>query len=171
MSIFLVHPSIKTQFDRLIAELEHLQVEASKAAEREGTYIYSDIIWMPNPPVRKVCEDGKPKLVFAQDLTLEEIDGELPPRYEDIQNFYNDVPCINASDWQSQFLRTGCCMEGIAVHKSIGTDEILEKIHIYNRLVEVKLAIDKTTCPGGCPNFAKPVQCIDGKPVVELTNQ
>lgn len=164
----LVHSSIKEQFDQLMVELEQLQSEASKAATREG--ILNDSMWAPNPPLRKECADGKPKLIFAQDLSLEEINAELPVRYEELENFYNDVPCTDADEWSSYFLRTGCCMEGIAIHKTIRTAEMFDKIHIYNRLMEGKLWLEKVKCVGvDCPNMAKPVQCIDGKPVVEMT--
>jgi hypothetical protein len=163
----LVHPSVRTAFDRLMDELQYLQSEAGKAAAREG--ILNDLMWAPNPPLRKVCSEGKPKLVFAQQLSLEEINEELPVRLEELENFYNDVPCTDAGEWTSYFLRTGCCMEGIAIHKTIRTAEMFDKVHIYNRLMEAKLALEKPDCrESNCPTQAKPVQCIDGKPVIEM---
>jgi hypothetical protein len=59
-------------------------------------------------------------------------------------------------------------MEGIAVHKTIRSTEMKEKIALYNRLMENKLRLEKTTCQGGCANMARPVQCKDGKPFVEV---
>jgi len=151
-----------------MADLQHLQSEAGKAAAREG--IVNDYIWAPNPPLRKVCAEGKPTLIYVQNLPLEEINEELPPRLDEIENFYNDVPCTDANAWSSYFLRKGCCMEGIAIHKTIRTAEMFEKIHIHNRLMERKLALEKTDCKNNnCPTQAKPVQCINGKPVIEMT--
>ncbi|HMR18015.1 MAG TPA: hypothetical protein PKA53_01835 [Sphingobacterium sp.] len=166
---FMVHLSIMLKFDQLMVELEQLQSEAGKAATREG--ILNDMMWSPNPPVRKVCADGKPKLIFAQNLSLEEVNEELPIRLEELENFYNDITCTNADEWTGYFLRAGCCMQGIAIHKTIRTAEMFEKVHIYNRLMERKLSLEKMDCKDmNCPNEAKPVQCIDGKPVIEMTS-
>lgn len=168
---YLVHSSLKKQFEKLQLELDHLQGERNKAAEREGK-IFNDAqrfsMPAPNPPVGKVCHNGKAKLRFAYELSLEEVNAELPKRLKELQEFYKDVTCSNPNDWTSHFLRTGCCMEGIAVHKTIRSNEMIEKIQLYNRLMENKLHLDKTNCQGGCPNMASPVQCRDGKPFIEV---
>jgi len=165
-SYYLVHPSIKTQFDKLQTELQQLEKERGKAASREG--ILSDSYMLPNPPVRKVCDQGKPKLIYVQNLSIDEINAELPVRYKEIQEFYQDIPCTDPNEWTSYFLRTGCCMEGVAIHKTIRSEEMVAKIELYNRLMEAKMHLEKVHCEGGCPNMAKPVQCKDGKPIVEL---
>ncbi|MGE8378275.1 MAG: hypothetical protein ACN6PN_07995 [Sphingobacterium sp.] len=168
---YLVHSSLKSQFEKLQQELDYLQDERNKAAEREGKIFYETQLMsmpVPDPPLGKVCDNGKAMLRFAHNLSLEEINVELPKRYKELQEFYKDVVCSNPNDWQSHFLRTGCCMEGIAVHKTIRSNEVIEKIQLYNRLTERKLSLEKTTCQGGCPNMARPVQCRDGKPFVEV---
>lgn len=168
---FLVHSSLKNQFEKLKLELDHYQDERNKAAEREGIFtpvLQNSVMPAPNPPLGKYCHNGKAKLRFADDLSLAEINIELPKRYKELQEFYKDVSCSNPNDWTRHFLRTGCCMEGIAVHKTIRSNEMTEKIALYNRLMENKLFLEKTYCPGNCPNMAKPVQCKDGKPFVEV---
>ncbi|WP_343562299.1 hypothetical protein [Sphingobacterium sp.] len=168
---YLVHSSLKSQFEKLKQELDHLQDERYKAAEREGKIRYEAldfIMPIPNPPVGKICDNGKPKLRFAHDLSLEEVNVELPKRYKELQEFYKDITCDNPNDWQSHFLRTGCCMEAIAVHKTIRSAEMIEKIQLYNHLTERKLSLEKTSCQGDCPNSARPVQCRDGKPYIEV---
>ncbi|GAA0885618.1 hypothetical protein GCM10009120_42170 [Sphingobacterium siyangense subsp. cladoniae] len=170
-SYYLVHSSLKNQFEKLNLELAHLQDERNKAAEREGKTFYDAqrlSMPIPNPPVGKVCYNGKATLRFAYDLSLEEIHTELAKRLKELKEFYKDVTCSNPNDWTSNFLRTGCCMEGIAVHKTIRSTEMIEKIELYNRLMENKLRLEKTTCQGGCANMARPVQCRDGKPFVEV---
>ena len=167
---YLVHSSQKNQFEKLRKELDYLQEELYKAGEREGKILYdiiSDQI-LTEPPLGKVCDNGKAKLRFPRDLSLEEINVELPKRYKELQEFYKDVTCTNPNDWNSHAFRTGCCLEGIAVHKTIRTKEMLEKIEIYNRLIENKHRLEKTSCQGGCPNMVRPVQCRDGKPFVEV---
>ncbi|MDF2851935.1 MAG: hypothetical protein K0S31_2620 [Sphingobacterium multivorum] len=168
---FLVHSSLKNQFEKLKQELDHFQDERNKAAEREGTTFYDTqrlSMPIPNPPVGKVCYNGKAALRFAYELSLEETNVELSNRLKELKDFYKDVTCSNPSDWTSHFLRSGCCMEGIAVHKTIRSTEMIEKIELYNRLMENKLRLEKTNCQGGCPNMARPVQCRDGKPFVEV---
>ncbi len=167
---YLVHSSLKSQFENLSKELDHMLDEQDKAAAREGIMnIYPTLDYIPfNPPVKKACVNGKATLLYSKDLSLDEINAELPKRYKELQEFYKDVTCTNPNDWTSHFLRTGCCMEGIAVHKTIRSTEMKEKIELYNILMENKLRLDKTTCQGDCPNMAKPVQCKDGKPIVEV---
>lgn len=137
-----MHSSLKNQFEKLNLELAHLQDERNKAAEREGKTFYDAqrlSMPIPNPPVGKVCYSGKAALRFAYDLSLEEINTELAKRLKELKEFYKDVTCSNPNDWTSHFLRTGCCMEGIAVHKTIRSTEMIEKIELYNRLMENKL--------------------------------
>lgn len=164
---FLVHPSIKVAFHKLYLELEQLRTEMYKAAGREG--IYFDSFYKPNPPLRKTCEDNIAKLIFVQDLSIEEINEELPIRYDEIKNFYNDTPCIDPTDWTVFPLYLAeCCFEPIAVHKTIGVSEVIEKIEIYNRLINRKHQLDNRSCIQiNCETLTKAVSCISGKPVIE----
>lgn len=170
---YLVHLSLKKPFEKLRKELDHLLDEQHKAAEREGIVCY-DVQPLfsfppPNPPLAKACQNGKAVMRYAHDLSLDEINTELPKRYQELQDFYKDLTCTNPNDWSSGFLRKGCCMEGIAVHKSIRSNEMIDKIEIYNSLMERKLGLEKTNCQDrNCPNRARPVQCKDGKPFVEV---
>ncbi|NGM66145.1 hypothetical protein [Sphingobacterium sp. SGR-19] len=167
---FLVHPSIKTAFDKLFAELEELRSKMYEAASREG--IYFDFL-VRNPPLRKVCHDGKAKLVFAQDLSLEEINEELPVRYEEIKNFYNDIICTDPNDWTVFRLHLAeCCFEPVPLHKTIRMPEALQKLELYNRLIERKRQLENTTCyQTTCENKVKNITCINGKPVIEIAVQ
>ncbi|MCW8312440.1 hypothetical protein K7A41_14505 [Sphingobacterium sp. InxBP1] len=168
---YIVHHSVKPQFEKLQQDLDYLHRKQNEAAEREGIMLIEHGYSPPiNPPVGKVCQNGKAVLRYARDLTLEEIDIEIPRLYKELEEFYKDVPCTNPNDWTSHFLRKGCCFEGIAVHKSIRSNEMVEKIELYNRLVERKLHLEKTVCQGDCFSMAKPVQCKNGKPIVELSN-
>lgn len=164
----LLHPSIKGQYGKLMQEYEYLQTQAGKAAGREG--ILNDIFAPPNPPVRKQCQNGKPTLIFAQNLTLEEARSELSTRLAEIKAFYNDVTCTNANDWSAYGIRTGCCIEAIAIHKTIKTVEFIQKIDLYNRIMEQKMTLEKVSCAGipPCANSIKSIQCVDGKPVIEM---
>ncbi len=167
---FLVHPSIKTAFDKLFAELEELRSEMYEAASREG--IYFDFI-MHNPPLHKACKDGKAKLIFAQDLSLEEINEELPVRYEEIKNFYNDIICTDPDDWTVFRLHLAeCCFEPVPLHKTIHMQEALEKMELYNRLIERKRHFENTSCyQTRCEAKVKPVTCVNGKPAIEMVGQ
>jgi|SRR5690606_34902862 len=167
---YLRHFSIQLAFDKLLAELDHLQNERIRAAAREG--IYSGI-WMPNPPLHKACKDGKAKLIFAQDLSLEKINEELPIRYEEIKNFYNDVSCNDSEEWSvGLLLRSECCYEPIAKHKTIDSIEINEKIEIYNRLMERKHQLENTSCIQiNCEATTNTLSCMNGKPTIKIVHQ
>lgn len=164
---YLVHPSNKNQFNKLIQDLEKLKLEQDEAMRRENIQVYYSSLVI-TPPIKKICEEGKPKLIFTHDLSLSEIDEELPKRYEEIKNFYKDIPCTDPNDWMSRILRKYCCNEGIAVHKTIKSAEMTMLIDTYNQLFQYKMARENTNCSEICNNFAKPVQCRDGKPYVEL---
>lgn len=168
-SYYLVHPNVKEKFEITLNELEELTQKLNEAASREGILNSSPPIKIP--PLNKACIEGKPKLIYAKDLSIEEINAELPSRYEQIQSFYNDVPCTKPNDWSSHFLRVGCCHEGIAIHKTIRSEEMYDLVQIYNQLMERKLYLENTNCGlnNTCKTFAKPVICLDGKPFVELT--
>ncbi|WP_257666082.1 hypothetical protein [Parapedobacter tibetensis] len=166
---FLVHPSIQHAFGKLSDRYQSNSSKALEAAIREGI-----IVEPPehNPPLRRVCDNEVATLVFAQQLTLEEINAELPIRHDKIINFYHDVPCTDADAWFSQFLKTGCCYEGIAAHKTIDTKIFFDQLTIYNQLMERKLYLENTPCEyETCKRFAKPPQCVDGQPVVELVDE
>lgn len=165
-SYILLHPSIKKEFDKLNKEYEQLGLKASEAAGREG--IYNDLLAPPNPPLQKQCKDGKPSLIYAQDLSLEEAKAELETRIVIINNFYTDITCNKAEDWFVAQIRTGCCMEAIAAHKTNKTGDFLNQLHMYNRLMEQKMTLEKVKCTGSpkCPQGSLPVQCVNGKPVI-----
>ncbi len=165
-SYILLHPSIQKEFNKLIKEYERFQLKASQAAG--PGQVYNTLMPEPNPPLAKRCIDGKPSLIYPKDLSLDEAKAELESRSLILQDFYKDVPCTKAEDWFIARIRTGCCQEGIAVHKTIKTGEFLNHLHIYNRLMERKMTLEKVNCMGtqDCPQSSLPVQCINGKPVI-----
>ncbi|WP_144062764.1 hypothetical protein [Sphingobacterium paucimobilis] len=163
-----VHFSVRKQFDRLQVELEQLQQERNIASSREG--MLSDIgPRIPNHPLRKVCDSGKAKLIYVKDLSMEEIDSELPVRYKEIKAFYKDVRCTDASQWTGHYIFSDCKMEAIAVHKTDRHEEMLERIDIYNLMKMRKAASENLNCNKTSSNSVfsiKPVECRDEKPVV-----
>lgn len=164
---FLVHPSIKSRFLLMLKELNDLIEKQLEAQRREGIEIYYDANYQY--PLRKICKEGKATLVFPHHLTIEEINKELPIRYDELKNFYKDVQCTNANEWSLQALLLNCCYEVIVVHNTIKTAEVLEKIKVYNSLVEVKKMKEQISCLGvQCKNNTQSVKCVNNKPVVEI---
>lgn len=167
LDYFLVHPSVKSRFLLRLQELNDLREKQLEAQLREGISIYYDAYF--RYPLHKECKEGKATLVFSYDLTVDELNAEIPVRYEELKNFYKDVPCTNANEWTSQGLRVNCCYEGFAVHKTIKTKEVMEKIQLYNRIVETKLMKEGTSCFSvNCKGNIQPVKCVDNKAVVEI---
>lgn len=166
---YLVHPSIRADFDKLQTELEQLEKERSIAAARE------DLIGGPAPsipthPVRKVCDNGKPKLIYVKDLSLDEINAELPARYNELITFYKDEVCSDATQWGGRYIFADCAVEPIAIHKTIRNEEMVSKIDIYNQMMMVKILHEKKECDVKV-RFEKVfeyklVVCKDGKPTV-----
>ncbi|MVZ62602.1 hypothetical protein [Sphingobacterium humi] len=167
MSYYLVHPSIEQKADKLAKEYEILFHKWVDAIQKEGGVV--DFAQM-NPPVGRSCVNGKATLRYAQELSLEEVKAMMPGKYEAVKDFYKDVPCTNPNDWSAYFLRSGCCPEAVAIHKTIRSAEFVELVITYNVLVQRKMQLEGTVCEGGCANAAKPVVCKDGKPLVELTH-
>lgn len=168
---YLVHPSVKVDFDNLQGELEKLEVERNAARAREG-WIGDLPLTIPSHPVRKICDNGKPKLVYVKDLSMEEINAELPVRYTEINNFYKDQVCSDATQWIGRYIFSGCDVEPIAVHKTIRNEEMVSKIDIYNQMMVMKIQHEKQSCDVKV-RFdkvfeTKPVICKDGKPTVIL---
>lgn len=168
-SYFLVHPSIKAGFDNLQGELEKLEVERNAASVREG-WIGDLPRTIPSHPVRKICDNGKPKLIYVKDLSMEEISAELPVRYNEINNFYKDEVCSDVTQWIGRYIFSDCGIEPIPVHKTIRNEEMVSKIDIYNQMMVMKILHEKQSCDVKI-RFekvfeTKSVICKDGKPVV-----
>lgn len=157
----LVHPTVKSTFEILQTELDNLLKERSKADPIKDAE--NLLFTHPITPIKKICENGKPKLIFPSDLSLEEINVELPLRYAEISAFYKDVPCTDANAWFIYVIRNACCLESMAIHKTIGTQELTTKINSYNRLIEAKMTLEGTTCLAPCPDRATAITCMDGK--------
>ncbi|WP_437918654.1 hypothetical protein [Sphingobacterium sp. LRF_L2] len=167
---YLVHPSIRTVFDKLQTELAQLEKEKSIAYVREGWIGGDTSPTIPNHPVKKICENGKPRLLYVNDLSIEEIDAELPNRYEKIKTFYKDVSCTDANQWIGRYLvSANCNMEVVAIHETVQNEEVVAKIDLYNLMMIKKLRSEKQECIGSIYDKffeSKTVQCENGKPVV-----
>lgn len=170
-NFYAVHPSIRESFDRLKAELEGLEREREIAGSRESFAGATEQSLFPNPPVKMMCENGKPLLIYANNLTLDEVNLELPIRYDEIRTFYENVPCTDANQWNGRYiLSQNCSVESFSVHKTIRKDEMNTKLDVYNMLMIRKMALERTKCETAFLTKKllsnEPVKCEAGKPVV-----
>lgn len=170
-SYYAVHPSVRERFDILRNELEELERERGIAGSREGFAWAREESLFPNPPVRKVCENGKPLLIYAQNLSLEEVNSELPIRHEEIRTFYQNISCTDANQWNGRYIISqNCGFEAFAVHESIRKDEMDTKLDVYNMLMIRKMTLEGTKCEQAFLTDKllknEPVKCEAGKPVV-----
>ncbi len=166
-----VHLSIIEKFARIKLELEDILREREIAGSREGFAWAREESLLPNPPVRKVCQNSKPLLIYSHDLSLEEVNLELPIWYEEIKTFYENVSCNDANQWTGRYiLSQNCSIEAFAVHKTVGKEEMDNKLDVYNMLMVRKMSLEKTKCESGFPAEKlvknQPVICEAGKPVV-----
>ncbi len=164
---FLVHPSLQARFDRLLAEYDDYFNKMLDAAEREG--IIYDFSY-PIPPIKVVCRDGKATMLFVQDLTIQEVNEELPKFKNIIKDFYKDVNCTDPSEWSSMLLIVNCKYEGFAIHKTIKTEEFKELLLNYYQLNNRKNQLENIKCDGMSSNKQATISCKDGKPVVTISN-
>lgn len=168
---YLVHPSVKAEFEKLQVELEQLESERNAARARED-WVGDLPPTIPSHPVRKICDNGKSKLIYVKDLSIEEINAELPVKYNEIQTFYEDVTCTDASQWVGRFILTDCDVEPVAIHKTIRNDQMIAKVDIYNQMMVVKMQNEPPKC-GEPERFNKifeseTVKCEEGEPVVTV---
>lgn len=167
---FAIHQDDLEKFEKLAVEYLEAQKRADAAKDKPVLFHYSPC--EPNPPFKIVCDAGKPKLLHPYEVDhVAVIQAELENRYHDIKNFYADMDCTDPEEWSSRWINVACCYEGIAIHRTINTNEFLELLYIYSSLNWQHNRLTETNCTNaGCKIFFKPVQCIDGKPYVELTD-
>ncbi len=164
---FLVHPTIQARFDRLLAEYDDYFNKMLDAAAREG--IIYDFLY-PIPPIKVVCRDGKATMLFVQDLTIQEVNEELPKFKNNIMDFYKDVNCTDPSEWGSMILIVNCNYEGFAIHKKIRNKEFHELLLTYYELNNRKNQLENIKCDGMSSNKQATISCKEGKPVVTISN-
>ncbi|SFS69853.1 hypothetical protein [Sphingobacterium wenxiniae] len=164
---FAIHENQISTFEKLTKEYLALQAEADNAKDRPIIYYYSPCV--PYPPLEIICENGKAKLLYPYEIQdIEKLSTAIEKSWESLKHFYDAVPCTNASDWRTQAILTGCCYEALAVHKTIRTDEFIEKTYLHTNLVGMKRMLEKTECSTVyCNNSFKEVKCVDGRPTVE----
>lgn len=169
---YLVHPSTKQSFEKLYAELEQLEKERGIAGNKEG-WIGDKPLLPNNPPIGKICKDGIAQLVFAKDLTLDEVNALIPNRYEAIQDLLSGISCTDASQWSVRYLWSNCSVEAVAVHKSIKSEELNDMLDAYNRLWERRISLERPTDCDYSKFVSKvnasntiPVICKEGKPEI-----
>ncbi|MHC8949980.1 hypothetical protein [Sphingobacterium hungaricum] len=160
---FAVHPSIKARFETLKDELNYYDKKVTETAMRQG--IVLDYM-ASYPPIEKACENGKVKLTYAEDLSIEEVNNALVGRYDALINFYNDIPCTDASQWSVDYVQQLCNYEGFAIHKTIRTNEATLLVGAYNSLILRKRNLESTICLFESPVIKPTVGCKDGKPVI-----
>jgi hypothetical protein len=105
----------------------------------------------------------------VRDMAIEDIESELPIRYNEIKKFYKDISCVGSNEWTGRFILIDeNTIEPIAIPKSIKSDELKVKMDIYNSMMMAKLAAEeKKIDPIVNAIFTvKPVECKDGKPTV-----
>ena len=129
----LVHKNDEAKFDKLINEYEYYH----KKLIESDDYIRMSILCSGSYPVRIDCKEGKSKIVYLEELNLEELQVEIANLYDDIKKHYENTPCINPNDWLGITLQTVESVEAIAIKK--GDTNFTYKVNTYNQAIIRKL--------------------------------
>ncbi|MVZ67694.1 hypothetical protein GQF61_17790 [Sphingobacterium sp. DK4209] len=161
---FPVHKNIKSRFENLIEEHRYYR---TKWFDIEPQINFSLNVWVINPPVELICHQGRPKLRYAQDLTLEETNKFILSNYKKLKEFYNDVPCTDPKDWQAIIVSKDCRCEFVTAHKTIRVSEFYELLNVQKVLDWQWRVLSEVKCDEPCTIKLGPIICKDGKPYVQ----
>jgi hypothetical protein len=170
-SYFPVHKNIKTQFNKLWKEYLTLTSKSVDAGIREGI-IYEpceEYILHHSEPTQLTCDNGKVKLLYIKDLSLEDSKARIAPLKTKIDNYLSNLTCSGTENWATTILLNDCGIDHIPYIRTADVTELKKDIALYNSLKANILEREKTNCPTRKYTYPKGVKCINSKPVVELS--
>ena len=95
-------------------------------------------------PFRIDYKDNKPYIIDINNISLEEINSELPKLYNEIKDYYKNTVCNSIDDWQGFALINEDTKEAIAGKKS--DIAFHQKIQLLYQLHCVKLSLEGKEC-------------------------
>ncbi|MGJ1433326.1 hypothetical protein ACR79M_17370 [Sphingobacterium spiritivorum] len=161
-----IHPSIQEKF-RILSEEYIVLIKRAKNAPDAPTLYYTDII-QGYPPIGIRCKNNKAELYYAKDMTLEEIEVELPKHLREIVDFYKNDICTNPNMWRISYIMQDCKYIPIIYNENIRAEEFYRKSSQYQSLYAFKRQLQGTPpCTNQNDKPAKGVSCENGKPVIQ----
>lgn len=92
--------------------------------------VYYDCLF--DKPIKIGCKENKAYLVFTYNISLEDLNIEMPKLYTEIKNHYNSLTCENINNLTGAALYTDNVKEAIAIR---ATDlDLWQKVQTYKLL-------------------------------------
>jgi hypothetical protein len=173
-SYYPVKASDLARFVALKKEYFDLLGKQADAMVKQGIIIDPcfEFLWITDAPIRMECSADKVQLITPANISLEEARTLATKTYEEIMTIVNAQTCTNESAW----LPTGLIkdkimeLEYVPYLRTQDHSAFKKKVALYNAL---KYRILKEQGPADyVPSTVKveKIACVNGKPVVKLTN-
>lgn len=173
-SYYPVKASDLTSFNNLKKEYFDLLGKQADAMVKQGIIIDPcfESVWIIEQPIRLECNADKVQLITSANISVEEAQPLAAKTYEEIMAIVNAQTCSNESAWMPTALIKDKIMEleYIPYLRTQDYSILKKKVSLYNGL---KYRILQAQAPADyVPSKVKvdKIECINGKPVVKLTN-
>lgn len=169
-SYFPMHKNIKAKFDKLWNEYIDLQSKAEKAGVKEGIIyeLCEENILHQTEPTQLICENGKAKLLYIADLSLEESKAQIIPVKIKIDTYLANLTCNGIDNWTTTILLKDCGYDYLPYLRTADVTEIKKDVARYNSLKINIMKHEKPDCSTGRYIYPTGITCVNNKPVVEL---
>ena len=134
----LIHNNDLKKFEDLNRQYQEYRMKAYDS----GMQLLAINCYTP-PPVRIACKENKAYILNANNMTLQDLEIEIPKQYQEIKNYYNSRPCTSLADWLGLVLIHEETLEPIAIKKA--DRNLMEKISLYNNMIERKMQFENKT--------------------------
>lgn len=169
-----VKTSDQSKFEKLKKEYLNLLDEQSRALSKEG-YVVDPCfgsLWVTEQPIRLECKSGTVQVITSANLSIEEAKPLAAKTYEEIMAIVNTQTCTNPSSWMYTPLIKNRLMDLEYITYLITQDysALKKKVSLYNRLKARIIQVEGPSTVVTTPTKVERIECINGKPVIKLTN-
>lgn len=135
-STILVHKNDLKRFEELYKQFLSYEEKANKLGRPAITAMCA-----MDSSIKIGCKDNKAYLLNAYNISLEDLNIEMPKLYTEIKNHYNSLTCENINNLTGMTLYTGDVKEAIAIKNTDGS--YYNKVQMYRLLNHRKAELEK----------------------------
>lgn len=159
------------QYERLKKEYEQLIAKANRLDPRPSSY---DMLYLP--PISVECIDGHPKVMTANDYTLEQAVIVLDSKIAEFEKLTTNITCNGSEQWVLHQIIKDCKIE-YAVSDQKNKNLLQNIAQLTNAIYALQMHIvvldpSKRDCYHKFGNWNTPfeVKCENNKPVIHIKN-
>lgn len=173
---FAVLASDTDKFNRLRTEYERYAEEQAKAWSREGWVADTSPCWMASwiteQPLRLECRNSQVQLITTENISIEEAKSLAETTRMQVRDYLNTQTCTSNASWAYTPLIQDKTMkiEFIPYSVAESSKAFRQKISLYNRLMMRIIDAEGSRVITSDVPRVKGVDCINGKPVIQLIN-